>query len=43
MKAGTPKDKLLASIKTDDLGWNVNTGIWLQPARVDNLYAELSK
>jgi cyclase len=43
VKSGVAKDKLMASIKTDDLGWNINTGIWLQPARVDALYAELSK
>ena len=43
VKSGVTKDKLMASIKTDDLGWTVNTGIWLQPARVDALYAELSK
>ena len=43
VKAGTPKDKLLASIKTDDLGWNVTTGQWTPPARLDPFYAELSK
>ncbi|MGZ3276083.1 MAG: MBL fold metallo-hydrolase [Caulobacteraceae bacterium] len=43
VKAGTPKDKLLASIKTDDLGWNVTTAQWTPPARLDPFYAELSK
>lgn len=43
IKAGTPKDKLMASIKTDDLGWNVNTPLFTQPARLDPFYAELSK
>ncbi len=43
IKAGTPKDKLLASIKTDDLGWNVTTGQWTPPARLDPFYAEMSK
>jgi glyoxylase-like metal-dependent hydrolase (beta-lactamase superfamily II) len=42
VKSGVAKDKLMASIKTDDLGWNVNTPLWNQPARVDALYAELS-
>lgn len=43
IKAGTPKDKLMASIKTDDLGWNVNTPLFTQPARLDPFYAELSR
>ena len=43
IKSGTPKDKLMASIKTDDLGWNVNTPLFTQPARLDPFYAELSK
>jgi glyoxylase-like metal-dependent hydrolase (beta-lactamase superfamily II) len=43
VKAGTPKDKLMASIKTDDLGWNVNTPLFTQPARLDPFYAEMSK
>ena len=43
IKAGTAKDKLMASIKTDDLGWNVNTPLFTQPARLDPFYAELSK
>lgn len=43
IRAGVPKDKLIASIKTDDLGWNVNTPLFTQPARLDPFYAELSK
>ena len=43
IKAGTPKDKLMAAIKTDDLGWNVNTPLFTQPARLDPFYAEMSK
>jgi cyclase len=41
VKSGTPKEQLLASIKTDDIGWNVNTPQWSQPARLDPFYAEL--
>lgn len=43
VKAGTPKDKLLAAIKTDDLGWNITTPQWSAAARLDPFYAELSK
>jgi cyclase len=43
IKAGAPKDKLMAAIKTDDLGWNVNTPLFTQPARLDPFYAEMSK
>jgi cyclase len=43
IKAGTPKDQLMAKIKTDDLGWNVTTANWTQPARLDPFYAELSQ
>ena len=43
VKAGTPKDKILAAIKTDDLGWNITAGAWPAPARLDAFYAELSK
>ena len=43
VKKGTPKDKLLASIKTDDIGWNVTTAQWNTPARLDPFYEELSK
>ena len=42
IKAGTPKDQILAKVKTDDLGWNVNTAQWQAPARLDPLYAEFS-
>jgi glyoxylase-like metal-dependent hydrolase (beta-lactamase superfamily II) len=40
---GTPKDQLMAQLKTDDLGWNLNTPQWTQAARLDPMYAELSK
>jgi cyclase len=43
VKAGTPKEQILAAIKTDDLGWNINTPQWQQPARLDAFYADLSK
>jgi glyoxylase-like metal-dependent hydrolase (beta-lactamase superfamily II) len=43
VKAGVTKDKLLASIKTDDLGWNITTAQWTPPARLDPFFAELSK
>jgi cyclase len=43
VKKGTPKDKLLASIKTDDIGWNITGAQWTPPARLDPFYAELSK
>jgi glyoxylase-like metal-dependent hydrolase (beta-lactamase superfamily II) len=43
VKSGTAKDKLIAAIKTDDLGWNINTPQWTAPARLDPFYAELSK
>jgi cyclase len=43
VKSGTPKDQLMAQLKTDDLGWNLNTQQWTQPARLDPFYAELSK
>ncbi len=41
MKSGVAKDKLLASIKVDDLGWNINTAQWQQPVRVEAFYNEL--
>ena len=41
IKAGTPKDQLMAKIRTDDLGWNVTTPNWTQPARLDPFYEEL--
>jgi cyclase len=43
VKAGVTKDKLLAAIKTDDLGWNITTAQWSAPARLDAFYAELSQ
>ena len=43
VKKGTPKDQMMAQIKTDDLGWNINTPQWSQPARLDAFYAELSR
>jgi len=42
VKAGVTKDKILAAIKTDDLGWNITTAQWSAPARLDPFYAELS-
>jgi cyclase len=41
VKEGTPKDQLIAKIKTDDLGWNINNAQWNQPARVDAFYEEM--
>ena len=41
VKNGTPKDQLLSTIKTDDIGWNVTGPQWNQPARLDAFYAEL--
>src|SRR5687768_81589 len=43
VKKGTPKDQLMVQLKTDDLGWNLNTNQWTQPARLDPFYAELSQ
>jgi len=40
IKAGTPKNEILAKVKTDDLGWNVNTAQWQAPGRLDPLYQE---
>ncbi len=42
IRAGVPKDKLIASIKSDDLGWKLGGQFWAPPARVDALVAELS-
>jgi glyoxylase-like metal-dependent hydrolase (beta-lactamase superfamily II) len=41
VKNGTSKEQLMASIKTDDIGWNLNNPQWSQPARLDPFYAEL--
>lgn len=43
VKKGTPKDQIVAGIKTDDLGWTLNLQQWNQPARLDPMYEELSK
>ena len=43
VKAGTPKDKLIASIKTDDLGFKLGGQFWAPAPRVDALVAELSE
>lgn len=42
VKSGTPKDQLIAKIKTDDLGWNININNWTIPARIDPFYQELT-
>ncbi|HXP88463.1 MAG TPA: MBL fold metallo-hydrolase [Bryobacteraceae bacterium] len=39
VKNGTPKDQLMAQLKTDDLGWRLN----LTGDRLDMFYDELSK
>jgi glyoxylase-like metal-dependent hydrolase (beta-lactamase superfamily II) len=41
VKKGTAKEQLLASIKTDDIGWNINTAQWQAANRLDPFYAEL--
>lgn len=41
-KAGTPKNEILAKVKTDDLGWNVNTAQWQAAGRLDPLYQEFT-
>lgn len=43
VKAGVTKDKFLAAIRTDDLGWNITTPQWSPPARLDPFFAELSQ
>ena len=43
VKAGTPKDKLLETVKTDDIGWNITGPQWNVPARLDPFYEELQK
>jgi glyoxylase-like metal-dependent hydrolase (beta-lactamase superfamily II) len=43
VKKGTPKDQLMAQLKTDDLGWTLNAQQWNQPARLDPFYEELSQ
>jgi glyoxylase-like metal-dependent hydrolase (beta-lactamase superfamily II) len=41
--AGTPKDQVVKSLKTDDLGWKLEGPFWSTPERLDILYAEFSK
>ena len=43
VKKGTPKDQLLAQLKTDDLGWNINNQQWGNEQRLTAFYEELSK
>lgn len=43
VKAGVPKEQLIAQIKTDDLGWNINFPFWTQPVRLDPFYAEMAQ
>ena len=40
--AGVPKTKLIASLKTDDLGWKIGGTFWAPPERVDALVAEMT-
>ena len=40
--AGTPKDKLIESLKTEELGWKIGGQFWAPPERVEALYAELA-
>jgi len=40
--AGTPKEELIASLNTADLGWKIGGQFWAPPERVDALVAELS-
>jgi cyclase len=42
VKAGVPKDKLIAAMKWDDL-WTFNPTFWSGPGRLDGFYAEASK
>lgn len=39
VKAGTPKDQLVAKLKLDDL-WTFPANFWAGPGRLDGLYAE---
>jgi glyoxylase-like metal-dependent hydrolase (beta-lactamase superfamily II) len=43
IKAGTPKDQLIAKIPFKDLGWNINVAQWSLPVRVDAFYGEMSQ
>jgi glyoxylase-like metal-dependent hydrolase (beta-lactamase superfamily II) len=40
VRAGTPRDKLIAAIRVDDLGWKWTPTSW-PPARLDGLWNEL--
>ena len=40
--AGTPKEELIASLNTADLGWKIGGQFWAPPERVEALVAELS-
>jgi cyclase len=42
VKAGVSKDKLIATMKWDDL-WTFNPAFWTGPGRLDGFYAEASK
>lgn len=42
VKAGTPKDQLIAKLDLPSLGWTL-PGPWALPGRLDGLYAEASK
>jgi glyoxylase-like metal-dependent hydrolase (beta-lactamase superfamily II) len=42
VKAGTPKDRLIAAIRWDDL-WTFNPAFWTAPGRLDGFYAEASR
>lgn len=39
VKSGVPKDRFMAQLKTDDLGWKLN----FSPEQVDGFYSELSR
>jgi glyoxylase-like metal-dependent hydrolase (beta-lactamase superfamily II) len=43
IRAGVPEDKLIASIKTDDLGFKLGGQFWAPKPRVEALVAELSQ
>jgi glyoxylase-like metal-dependent hydrolase (beta-lactamase superfamily II) len=43
IRAGVPKDKLIASIRTDDLGFKLGGQFWTPAPRVEALYDELSE
>jgi glyoxylase-like metal-dependent hydrolase (beta-lactamase superfamily II) len=43
VKRGTPKDQLIAQLRTGDIGWNLDSPQWTQPARLDPFFEEISK